>query len=209
MNYSKGELEYIKLNILKGIRPDLRNLHKLRNLEIKPFSNTQADNAVEIYLNQSHIILSVQFIEENVLQPINSNFILPDILKRCLMFTLQQYKLSMNINLEIINDDGNIIFMCVKGLEIMLKNIKIPDTANLEQDIVVTFDMPTAYNFAIFHDSKTEIFLADPNKIEEESCDAILCFFCKKNAYSLITYKSNYISKFVLEKILLHLNTII
>lgn len=209
MNYSQSELEYIKSNILKGVRPDLRNIYTSRVLNINPFLNTQADRSFEIRLLQSHIILSVQFTEEIYNQHINSNFILPEILKNCLIPTLQQYNLGMNIYLDVVNDDGNIIYMFFAGLKHMLQNIYVPDINNLDKDVIVSFDVPEIYTFAIFNDVKKDIFIIDPIKIEEESCDILLNVFCKNNLFSIVTYKSNYISKNVIDEIFLHINNII
>ena len=209
MNYSQSELEYIKSNILKGVRPDLRNIYTSRVLNINPFLNTQADRSFEIRLLQSHIILSVQFTEEIYNQHINSNFILPEILKNCLIPTLQQYNLGMNIYLDVVNDDVYIIYMFFAGLKHMLQNIYVPDINNLDKDVIVSFDVPEIYTFAIFNDVKKDIFIIDPIKIEEESCDILLNVFCKNNLFSIVTYKSNYISKNVIDEIFLHINNII
>lgn len=202
MNYSQSELKFIKTNVLNGIRPDLRHIHLSRKIIISPFINTQADNSVEIILNQSHVIVSVQFIEQTPNQLINSNLILPDLLINSLTNTLQLHKVGMNIDLEIVNDDGNILYMLVTGLKHMLKSINVPDIGNLEQEKTISFDLPDIFTFAVFKNEKNEVFVVDPNKIEEESCDLILSIFCKNNSFSIVTYKSNCISKNILKEIM-------
>jgi exosome complex component RRP43 len=199
MKYCINELEYIKENISKGVRPDLRKFNEIRNTQIKQVKNTQADGSVEIKHGYSHIRISIQFKEEKEDNIVDSNYIIPSVYMNDLKENLKKFSIGLNINMEVLNDDGNILNLFIKGLNKIFENIEIPNINNLEESLFVSFDMPEMSTFGIFEN----LFVRDPLKLEEESCDSLLTIFHKQNEIcSIFMSKSGNLQKNIMNEII-------
>lgn len=192
MNYSIKELSFVKECVTEGIRPDLRNNLEKREIQITLLDNPHLDGSLDIKMGYSHILLSVNFLLEPVIE---SNYDIPEYYLKLIRDTIS---LGMNIHIEIYNDDGNIRDMFFYGLQQLLKNIEIPDLQN-NSTISTNINLPQSTTFAIFNDN----FVKDPIKLEEESSDALVTiFYDDKNIVSFTMYKSGILNINVLDNLL-------
>ncbi|EEQ81664.1 hypothetical protein NCER_101813 [Vairimorpha ceranae BRL01] len=192
MNYSIKELSFVKECVTEGIRPDLRNNLEKREIQITLLDNPHLDGSLDIKMGYSHILLSVNFLLEPVIE---SNYDIPEYYLKLIRDTIS---LGMNIHIEIYNDDGNIRDMFFYGLQQLLKNIEIPDLQN-NSIISTNINLPQSTTFAIFNDN----FVKDPIKLEEESSDALVTvFYDDKNIVSFTMYKSGILNINVLDNLL-------
>lgn len=192
MNYSIKELSFVKECVTEGIRPDLRNNLEKREIQITLLDNPHLDGSLDIKMGYSHILLSVNFLLEPVIE---SNYDIPEYYLKLIRDTIS---LGMNIHIEIYNDDGNIRDMFFYGLQQLLKNIEIPDLQN-NSIISTNINLPQSTTFAIFNDN----FVKDPIKLEEESSDALVTiFYDDKNIVSFTMYKSGLLNINVLDNLL-------
>lgn len=192
MNYSIKELSFVKECVTEGIRPDLRNNLEKREIQITLLDNPHLDGSLDIKMGYSHILLSVNFLLEPVIE---SNYDIPEYYLKLIRDTIS---LGMNIHIEIYNDDGNIRDMFFYGLQQLLKNIEIPDLQN-NSTISTNINLPQSTTFAIFNDN----FVKDPIKLEEESIDALVTvFYDDKNIVSFTMYKSGILNINVLDNLL-------
>lgn len=192
MNYSIKELSFVKECVTEGIRPDLRNNLEKREIQITLLDNPHLDGSLDIKMGYSHILLSVNFLLEPVIE---SNYDIPEYYLKLIRDTIS---LGMNIHIEIYNDDGNIRDMFFYGLQQLLKNIEIPDLQN-NSTISTNINLPQSTTFAIFNDN----FVKDPIKLEEESSDALVTvFYDDKNIVSFTMYKSGLLNINVLDNLL-------
>ncbi|CAF0850064.1 unnamed protein product [Brachionus calyciflorus] len=83
---------------------------------------------------------------------------------------LSSYKIGATIEVNLINNDGNVFDVFFKGLNILFSSLMIPNIKNLKEDIEISYSTPMTRAYAIINDT----IIYDPTLLEEVASNAIL-----------------------------------
>lgn len=86
---------------------------------------------------------------------------------------LMNHSLGLLIELNILNNDGNIHDLFFDGLLIMFSNILVPNVNDLSNDLVLSLDLPNSESYALING----IAVLDPLQAEECASDGFIHIF--------------------------------
>lgn len=183
--FSATEIDYIRQSICRGVREDLRSFDTSRKTIQKLGELPRADGYVKLERGRTLVELSVQFKEtEATLKELNvnpdlfpeaievleSNIAIPRVLESILHEFLEDSKIGMKLEMNVIHDDGNVYDLLFHGLSIIFTDIDVPDIYDLKNTRKAKINIPFSITYAIYGDS----FILDPTLLEEKSADGLL-----------------------------------
>lgn len=188
---SVEEIEYLRRSILCGIRLDSRMDKQKREMEKVPQAVERSDGFIWARRGLSEIELSVRFEESDLLlfdlgllrkeeleqkegqgPCIFCNFKVPFDIERYFSGFFEQFKLSVNIEVRIIEDDGGLVSLFFDALKAAFTKVEVPVFTNMHDyvDRSVSVEVPTCESVAFIEEKA----LFDPTFLEEMSSDFIV-----------------------------------
>ncbi|KAM0688326.1 hypothetical protein COBT_000419 [Conglomerata obtusa] len=215
MNYiNEEEMKCIHEMISTNQRLDNRSFTENRSTSITNNIYPHSDASIKLHKGQSIIEINLKYREKNeelpsinILSgidgsiPFNGKFFIA-YEKKVKQF-LNTYNLDLNIELNVIRDDGSIYGMFHDGIRHIFKNIIIPDIESLDDEFIDSLKLPICLSYAVFND----LYVLDPCKYEELSCDALVHVFvddCKVVAVNV--ENATKLDPFVLNDIICKIN---
>lgn len=195
MPSSPKEISFIRESLEKGIRLDLRGLLEERIPKVEPIYNSQGDGCLLITKGHTKVKVDIQFMEiseglielklidQKIEKVVGDSLCVDKIplsLKKLLENWLSFYKIGLRIDLEIVNDDGNVYEAFIYGLREILKEIEVPDILNLEKVIKTGIELPKMKVMGFYKKVK----IVDPLLLEEEACDYLITFIENNNIWT-------------------------
>lgn len=215
LKISSGEMNYIKSLCKDGIRFDNRKIDEERPISFILDLYPQADLSISITRCNTQIELMIKYIvdEETFKELIpDTNSIAVDMngkvhtntnsifdINSFVKDIVSRYKLGFIMEINVVNNDGNVNGTIFEGVRRMFSKFYVPDVNNLDFEFEVCENLPMCKTFAIFED----VAIVDPNLKEEESADSMVYVYYSGS--KLINFKvenSKKLDPFVLSTIL-------
>lgn len=190
--FCEEELAFVRHSILNGVRIDLRGSNEIRDT-IHAFPEiAQSDGSVSIRRGMSEVEVSIQFkecidglvalklVSEEFISDeaaIESSVALPRFVHSLISESLKPYKVGVRINLNVINDDGNVYDLFFLGLRLLFESVEMPFLEDLHKTAVSKINIPTSASFALIGNA----YVKDPTKIEESASHGLIRLFVGDN----------------------------
>lgn len=193
---NSNELQYIKTMLNNGVRLDSRKFFESRKVFSKTNFLPQYDANISITLGKSKLDIFLRFetISETLETDENEQSILfwPFFAQNKIICKIPS-KLGLKVIIEpkVIHDDGSMLMLFHKGINLMFDNIALPgtmekyDLEDSDNDIMIDkkknhflkmyFGNVSSYGLINNH------YLVDPSKIEESAMDALVTVLIEKN----------------------------
>ena len=141
-----------------------------------------------LLFEENDLFLNSINIKDNIitLPELICNIDLPFLYKKYFLSFFEKYKYTINIRIDIINDDGNILSLIINCIKYIFNTIELPLFLPYKHNITVSYELPECYGYCLYNN----ILITDPTKIEELSSDGYF--------YSLKI--ENEVNEFIFEK---------
>lgn len=184
------ENRYMRDSICQGVRLDSRKVDERRVLEVLPQKMEQYDNSVHMRRGATEVEVSLRFEENDIfLRDLNlltdEEFSAGSARGPCVKCNIEppfdiavllgnffdRFKMSINIEVRVIRDDGSVFTLLFDALGAVFSRISVPVFSNMQEytEDVFTLRLPTCDTFALINGKA----VLDPTLLEETACDGI------------------------------------